>query len=165
MTPSNNDHKPRVTRKSTYCPETARQMCEQLSDGIPLRQICRQEGFPAWQTVYDWMWRDPDLAGAIARAREVGQDAIAEDIYRQIEAPPARIEDEQGRSRIDPGYVQWIRVQAEVKLKLLAKWNPKRYGDRVSLAGDAGSPVLVDTHFRVFEELLKSLKTRRQSEG
>jgi hypothetical protein len=151
-------------RKSLYSPTIAQKMCEQLSEGIPLREICRQEGFPAWRTVYDWMWRDAELAAAIAHAREIGQDAIAEEIYRMVEKEPERIEDERGRSRVDSGHVQWVKVQAEIKLKLLAKWNPKRYGDRVTHAGDDDNPVVVENHMNVFGELLKNLKMQRQSE-
>ena len=151
-------------RPSTYDPITARKMCEQLSDGIPLRQICRQEGFPAWRTVYDWMRKDADLSTAIACAREIGQDAIAEDIYQLIEQPPERIEDEKGYSRIDNGHVQWVKMQSEIKLKLLAKWNPKRYGDRVTHSGDDQNPVVIEQNVSVFGELLKALKMARQAE-
>jgi hypothetical protein len=151
-------------RPSTYDPNVARQICEQLSEGVPLRQICRQEGFPAWRTVYDWMRKDQALATAIAHAREIGQDAIAEEIYRLVEAEPARIYDEKGNSRIDAGHVAWVRVQADIKLKLLAKWNPKRYGDKVELSGDPDKPVAVDLYHTVFGKLLENLKMQRQQE-
>ena len=151
-------------RPSTYNPEIAKRMCEQLSDGIPLRQICRQEGFPAWQTVYLWMSKDAELHKAIAHAREVGQDAIAEEIYRLVEAEPARIYDEKGNSRVDAGHVAWVRVQADIKLKLLAKWNPKRYGDRVVHAGDGDNPVVVENNLGVFGEVLENIRLQRLSE-
>jgi len=150
--------------KSIYNPEIAKRMCEQLSDGIPLRQICRQEGFPAWQTVYEWMAKDPELHRAIAHAREIGQDAIAEEIYRLVETPPAMILDEKGRGRVDAGHVAWVRVQADIKLKLLAKWNPKRYGDKVEVSGDPDKPVAVDLYHTVFGKLLENMKMQRQQE-
>ena len=31
----------------------------------------------------------------------------------------------------------------ETDLKLLAKWNPKRYGDKIEIAGDAERPLVV----------------------
>jgi len=114
--------------------------------------------------VYDWMRKDADLSTAIACAREIGQDAIAEDIYQLIEQPPERIEDEKGYSRIDNGHVQWVKMQSEIKLKLLAKWNPKRYGDRVTHSGDDQNPVVVEQNVSVFGELLKALKMARQAE-
>lgn len=153
-------------RPSKYTPEIAERMCEMLSQGIPLREICRQEGFPEWRTVYDWMVRDAHLSAAIARAREVGQEAIAEGIYELVERPPERIVDDKGVSRVDAGYVQWTRVQADIKLKLLAKWNPKRYGDRVAVAGDAENPVQIQHDVKtVFDNLLKNMELRRQQEA
>lgn len=154
----------KLVRKSTsiYTPEIARRMCEQLSDGIPLRQICRQEGFPAWQTVYEWMAKDPELHRAIAHAREVGQDAIAEEIYRLVEAEPSRIFDEKGNSRVDAGHVAWIRVQADIKLKLLAKWNPKRYGDRVEVSGDAQNPLVIKEKVTIFDQIMENTLLARQ---
>ena len=146
---------------SKYTPELAAEICDRLSNGEPLRQICRSDPkFPVWQKIYEWMVRDPALAGAIARAREVGQDAIAEEVYALVERDPERIMSE-GGGRVDAGYVQWIRVQADIKLKLLAKWNPKRYGDRVALTGAAdGVPIKVD--HGIFDALLTNIELKRQ---
>jgi hypothetical protein len=157
---------PRKTgRPSKYTPEIATKIVEQLSEGIPLREICRQEGMPAWRTIYDWMYQD-DVAGAasvglsaaIARAREIGQDAIAEEIYREMMLEPEREE----RGRIDPGYVQLIKARADIKLKLLAKWNPKKYGDRVTMAGDAENPLAVKADISIFDAMLQNLEAKRQ---
>lgn len=156
-------------RPSKYTPEIARQMCEMLADGIPLREICRKEGFPEWRTVYDWMYRDDalgaqgaGLSAAIARAREVGQDAIAEQIWLDMNQEPERILSE-GGGRVDSGYVQWQKAKAEIGLKLLAKWNPKRYGDRVALAGDAENPLQVNVNTEVFDTILQNIEATRQT--
>ena len=163
--------KKKTGRPTKYTPEIAKEICQQLADGIPLRQICRQDGFPAWQTVYDWMYRDDalgeegvGLSRAIAHARELGQDAIAEDIFNEVSMEPERILSE-GGGRIDSGYVQLIKARAEIKLKLLAKWNPKRYGDRVALAGDAENPLKTQVDVTLFDTLLTTLETRRQSKN
>jgi hypothetical protein len=36
-----------------------------------------------------------------------------------------------------------LKLQIETRLKLLAKWHPTRYGDKVTLAGDAENPLTV----------------------
>lgn len=142
-------------RPSKYTKEIAEEIVQRLSEGEPLRQICRSDNMPEWRTIYDWMARDSELSAAIARARELGQDAIAEDILRELQDEPERILSE-GGGRIDSGYVQLLRTRADIKLKLLAKWNPKRYGDRVALAGDAEAPVVVQT--QTAEEVREMLK-------
>ena len=166
--------KKKIGRPSKYTPEIAKQMCEMLAEGIPLREICRQEGFPEWRTVYDWMYRDDalgsagvGLSAAIARAREVGQDAMAERAYLEMYQEPERILTE-GGGKIDPGYVQLVKARAEITLKLLAKWNPKRYGDRVQLAGDADNPLKTETTIQageLFNSILKNMELKKQSEG
>ena len=145
-------------RPSKYTPELAAEIARRLSEGEPLRQICRDEHMPHWTNMYEWMAQDPELSVRIACAREVGQDAIAEEIYREISMDPEREE----RGRIDPGYVQLIKARAEIKLKLLAKWNPKRYGDRVTMAGDAENPLQVQADVSIFDAMLKNLESKRQ---
>ena len=163
--------KKKTGRPSKYTPEIAQKMCEMLAEGVPLREICRQEGFPEWRTVYDWMYRDDalgeagtGLSAAIAHAREVGQDAIAEQIWMDMNKEPERILSE-GGGRIDSGYVQWQKAKAEIGLKLLAKWNPKRYGDRVALAGDAESPLKVEADITIFDALIQNLEAKRQTKS
>lgn len=120
---------------------------------------------PAWQKIYEWMQKDPNLSGAIARAREVGQDAIAEDILRELNDEPERILSE-GGGRIDSGYVQLLRTRADIKLKLLAKWNPKRYGDRVELAGDKDNPLQINAQVEaktLFSSILENLELKKQA--
>jgi hypothetical protein len=104
------------------------------------------------------------LSIAIARAREIGQDAIAEQIWLDMIAEPERILSE-GGGRVDSGYVQWQKAKAEIGLKLLAKWNPKRYGDKVTMAGDAENPVKVEVESQaeqMMAALLQNIELKRQ---
>lgn len=123
---------PGMGRQSTYTPEIAAKICERLADGEPLRAICRDEGMPAWRTVYDWLTENTDFAARFARARELGHDAIAEDTIAMIDEPPGRTETEHG-DKVDPGHVQWQKNRVEQRLKLLAKWSPKKYGDKLEI--------------------------------
>jgi len=54
-------------------------------------------------------------------------------------------------------------MQIETRLKLLAKWNPRKYGDKTILAGDDQAPVVVEASFDIFGELLKNLALKRQA--
>lgn len=161
-------------RPCKYSPEIAREICNRLADGEPLRQICRDKHMPAWRTVYDWMYQDDTageesvgLSASIAKARELGQDAIAEEIYNFVSEKPEYMMTEAG-PKVDSGYVQWMRVQADIKLKLLAKWNPRRFGDKVSVAGDAENPVQVSHVHEVktmFDSILQNMELKRQEEA
>ena len=153
-------------RPSTYNAETAARMCEQLANGIPLREICRQDGMPPWQTVYSWMERDASLVQAIARAREIGYDALAEECLNIADdASNDYVETEHG-PRLNAEHVQRSKLRIETRLKLLAKWNPKKYGERVQVAGDAESPLKVEAEVhaeKLLKAILENAQLRRQA--
>lgn len=156
---------------STYDPEIARVICEQLSEGIPLRQICREnEGFPAWRTVYDWMGRDPELAASIARARDIGYDAIAEECLLIADTPQfgqKQVMSDEGATTTVEDMLGHRKLQIETRLKLLAKFHPTKYGDKLGVHGVAGQPPVSteDTGVTRLFELLRNaeLKTRAGS--
>lgn len=124
---------------SKRAPEIEDRLVEGISDGVPLQQLCREPGMPAWRTVYDWMEGDANFAARIARAREAGADAIASESLGIVDEEPQRGPD----GKIDPGWVAHQKLRAEHRLKLLAKWSPKKYGDRVENihTGADGGPV------------------------
>lgn len=118
-----------MARPSKRSPQVEDEICRRLSEGETLRAICRDEGMPSWQRIYEWVASDESFAGRIARARELGADAIAEHTLDILDEPPERTNTEHG-DKVDSGYVAWQKNRAEQRLKLLAKWFPKRYGDR-----------------------------------
>ncbi len=137
-------------RPSTFKPETAQEICDRLSKGEPLAQICRDPGMPHPSTFRVWcdqgkMLGDVTLAIAYARARDDGFDAIASEAMDIIDAAPERVVtvmgEERSESRIDGASVQWAKARAELRLKLLAKWDPKRYGERQLVGSDPDNPL------------------------
>lgn len=133
-------------RPSKFTPAILAEICERLSNGEPMAQICRDDGMPDATTVWRWGEADPDVSQAIARAREQGFDAIAVDALRIADDG---INDKQvdadGRVVVDHDVVQRSKLRVETRLKLLAKWDPKRYGDRqqVEHSGKIGLEDLV----------------------
>ncbi len=159
-------------RPSKYSPEVAQKICELLSEGVPLREICRMEGMPAWRTVYDWVYRDDSagedgvgLSAAIARAREAGYAAMAEECLTIANTPLyGEIVTDDGEKLIvrKEDMLGHRKLQIETRLKLLAKWDPKRYGDRVALTGaEDGAPIKIESR-QLFDAVLTNLETRRQ---
>lgn len=114
--------------------EVEQRIIEGLSDGVSLRKLCREDGMPAWRTVYDWLAADPAFAAAVGHARDLGHDALAEDIVDIADSTPA-ISDHVARAK----------MRIETRLKLLACWNPKKYGSRQTLehSGVDGKPIEV----------------------
>jgi hypothetical protein len=128
----------KMGRPSRYTSEMATAICERLAQGEPLSHICRDSTVPDRATVLRWVAdRVGDFHDRYTRAREIGFDAIADDALTIIDELPERTD----RGTVDAGSVQRAKNRAELRLKLLAKWSPKRYGDRQDASSDA-SPLL-----------------------
>lgn len=118
--------------------EAIQRVLEALASGVPLAVVCRSDGMPTAKTIREWADGDEELSFAIARAREEGFDVIA--------AECLDIADETGRDTIrteagERADVEWIsrsKLRIETRLKLLAKWDPKRYGELVKLGNSDG---------------------------
>lgn len=126
----------RPTKKSD---KLLKEITERLSQGEPLAQICRDEGMPAARTVREWQQNDEQVSAAIARAREEGFDAIAaecldiaDDGRNDWMNRAADAGDEQAL-QFNGEHVRRSKLRVDTRLKLLAKWDPKRYGDRLAV--------------------------------
>lgn len=111
--------------------DKAQEICEWISQGKTLRQWCRENDIH-YSTVYLWLEKDKEFAQRFAQARDVGGDVIAEEALAIIDTFPIEAVSDSG-SRLDAGHVAWLKNRAEMRLKLLAKWNPKKYGDKVGI--------------------------------
>lgn len=133
-----------MNSRSTYRPEIAAEICTRLAEGEPLRQICRDPHMPAWRTVYDWIEADNDFAARIARARQLGFDAIAEEALEIANTPVVgeETEDDGEKVKIKRGDMLGHRkLQVETRMKLLAKWCPQKYGEKTAVDLNVTGPL------------------------
>lgn len=133
---------------SKYTPELFAKICERLSVGEPLAQICRDDGMPSSNTFRDWCAADEALSIAYARARDEGFDAIAMDALHIADdnSQDTRY-GKDGQEMPDSEWISRSKLRVETRLKLLAKWDPKRYGDRVTqeLTGPNGGAIQTES--------------------
>lgn len=132
-----------VGRPSTFTEEIAQEICERMAEGEPLAVICRDDHMPDRSTVYDWQKGNEALSQRIACAREDGFDAIAMRARLTIRG---KTEEEGGESTSD---VQRDKAIVDTDLKLLAKWDPKRYGDKVAHVGGGADDPPIQTQAQV----------------
>jgi len=119
-------------RKSTFNDKDAAEIVDRLSKGEPLTVICRDDWLPCDDTVRNWADANEDFARDIARAREAGFDQIALDALAI--ADETHLDTKKGANGEGVCNSEWIsrsKLRVETRLKLLSKWDPKRYGDKI----------------------------------
>ena len=116
--------------ETRYTPELADEICRRMSEGEPLRQICRDRGMPPESTVRQWCRDD--------RARFAAQYQEARRL--QIECWSDEIVLIANRDDLDP---QDKRVRIDTLKWLMSKVLPKNWGDRLLVAGEAENPIRV----------------------
>lgn len=140
-------------RPTLYTPELLAEIVQRLSAGEPMAAICRDEGMPAARTVRDWINRHPEVSTAIAGAREDGEDWLAAECLLIADTPMRGVVEEFERKMVVPpgggepvetlvlvkrraeDMLAHRKLQIETRLKLLAKWNPRKWGEKVELGG------------------------------
>lgn len=137
-------------RPSKYTPELFEAICQRIETGETLTDICRPEEMPNRSTVHDWIAAH-DLSQRFTRARDKGFDAIAESCFAI--ADDARNDwmerfDDDGAGvgwKLNGDHVQRSKLRIETRLKLLAKWDPKRYGEKIQTehSGEVGVKSIV----------------------
>ena len=122
---------------------------------------------PAWRTVYEWVVAHPQFAARRERAREMGYDSLAEEALEISNTPhigqkkvfsSGAGEDEDSMTVTEDDMLGHRKLQIETRLKLLAVWDPKRYGNKVQVGGDADNPIKVEAQVEAENLLLAILK-------
>lgn len=127
-----------------YTQEMADRILEWIADGKTLREFCRQPDTPCFKTVYVWRKANPEFDELFELARDVGFDVIAEEALKIADTPlEGRIETQDGDKLIvrKEDMLGHRKLQIETRLKLLAKWSPRKYGEMMKVAGPDGGPI------------------------
>lgn len=142
-------------RPSKYTKKIADAICARLAKGEPLAQICRDEAMPAVRTVSDWKKANEAFAAEFARAREEGFDQIAaECLDIADDTTNDTVIGERGGAFANTEWISRSKLRIETRLKLLAKWDPKRYGDKVDInhGGQEGNPIKSESTVKLSAE-------------
>lgn len=134
-----------------------------ISEGITLAEICRRPGMPKVSTVYLWRDQDPAFAEGFGRARESGHDIIAAECLRIADTPLIGEEETERSSGVEVKRGDMLghrRLQIETRMKLLAKWDPRRYGDKVQIGGAEDLPPLKNMTDEQLEARIAALQAK-----
>lgn len=115
-----------------------------MRSGLSAFKACQAAGVNQ-STFNDWIGQDAELAADYARAREDLIERIASETLAIADQPVGSTDS----GATDSGAVQKQRLQVDTRKWLLSKLAPKKYGDRMTLAGDEGSPLKIEKIERV----------------
>ena len=117
-----------------YSEETVADLCAWIADGKSMRSWCRKKGNPNKITVQRWLndsrydaFRVAYLAAQVERAAPLAEETL--EIADQVE------------NCENSSIVQAARVRIDTRKWFASRMDPKRWGDRVNLAGVEGAPV------------------------
>jgi hypothetical protein len=132
------EQRKKMGRKSKYSEAIAQEICDRIAEGETLSSICKDKHMPDTSTVWRWRKENNEFSQCFARAREIGFDAIADEALRIADTPEIGevVEyDEAGKvvKRRTEDMLQHRKLQCWMRLQLLSKWDPKRYGDRTAV--------------------------------
>lgn len=123
-------------RPSSKTEAVVSEIIERLSNGEPLARICADAHMPHFSTVWRWEEDDAEFRNLSLRAREHGTHYMADDCIR--------IADDEDLEPADK------KVRIDTRLRLIGKWNAKRYGDKSLVGSDPENPLPngVAIHFK-----------------
>lgn len=127
----------KIGRPSIFTEALADEICERLSDGQSLREICRSDDMPAKSTVCKWLALNPAFADQYARAREIQAEALVEEsleIADDASNDWMERQSDDGKSvgwELNGEHVQRSRLRVDTRKWFASKLAPKKYGDRV----------------------------------
>ena len=117
-----------------------------LADGKTPEAILgkgRPKHLPCVDTLYKRLSQDEEFAERYARALEIRTERDVGLIRDIALAPAVNAVSADGSSHVDSGDVQLRRTQIDALKWIAAKRLPKKYGDKLELAGDKASPVSI----------------------
>ena len=102
--------------------EMFNKIIESICNGVPVRQILKNDGMPTFCTLLDWMQKDEELAKQYARAKQESADFDADNVNYIAELCL--------RDKVTPAAA---RVAIDAYKWSAGKKKPKKYGDMIKI--------------------------------
>ena len=134
-------------------------IADYVSTGMTLIDACKTLGVSD-RTVYDRIKANPKFCDMMERAREVGFDRMANECLEIADDDSEDIVQTRFGPKLNKEFVARSKLKIETRLKLLSKWHPKKYGEKLQIESKTATvsipasddPVAAQ---RAYEDLLK----------
>lgn len=133
-------------RPAKYNPSVASEVCRLMATGLSLKKVCERRGMPNMYTVFHWQFTRPDFGNSFARAQMDRAQVFGEEI---IEIADDGTNDWVEKVRRDGSvvllgdheHIQRSKLRVDARKWLMAKLDPKRWGEKIQISGDADNPL------------------------
>ena len=126
----------------TYTTAIADRICAEIADGKSMRSVCRAEDMPDKATVFKWLRDHPDFAAQYTAAKVESAEAHAEDILDIADDGSndwmATNDPDNPGWRANGEQAQRSRLRVDARKWIASKLKPKKYGEKLELAGSVG---------------------------
>lgn len=158
----------RVGRPSKYTNKLADKICQMIAQGQSVRSICAKKDMISMQTFFRWLRENDKFREQYARACEERLYMHTEEILEI--ADDARNDymeklDDSGNLlgyTLNGEHVQRSRLRIDTRKWLMAKQNPKVYGDKLDMTTN-GNDIGVSLSASQAEQLLRARADNRDS--
>ncbi len=129
----NGKRKTNAVRKPTlYTKPIVSKILNRLIEGESLIRICRDTNMPTMPTIYNWINRYPDFREQYRVAKMLQMDTLADRLL-DITDDESNLQ----RARLMSDNIKW----------LASKLKPKKYGNKLALAGNSAEPVKISVEY------------------
>lgn len=134
-------------RPSSFTEKAAKEICDRLSIGQSLREICLSKEMPGIVTVFRWIHSNEVFRKQYARAREAQADYLFDEIVQIADdgtndwmTRNAGSDDETEAANHE--HINRSRLRIDARKWVASKLAPKKYGEKLTMDGDGeGGPI------------------------
>lgn len=119
-------------RPSSYSPALADEICDRITEGESIYNICKSGHMPHYTTVWRWLDAHDDFASKCARARAL-----------QAEFMDHKIMEEAEKANKDNAYAVKVKIAAYQWRAM--KLSPRKYGERLEVEQNTTVRTVSDT--------------------
>lgn len=157
-------------RPSKYTTDLGLAFCARVAvSSKSLGKLCLEEGMPSYTTVMRWRMEEPEFDAMYARAKDDQTDHLAEECLDISNTPEIG-------EKITSSLKEGIKVtredmlghrnlKIETRQWLVSKLRPRKYGNKVAIAGDPDNPLLIGDADSMSDEALAKIAAARAAKA
>lgn len=155
-------------RPTIYTTELSETICLLVAEGCSVREISELPDMPGKTTVFRWLAMIPDFRDRYALAKEASAESMADEILAIADDGSNDYMERTGKDGatawvLNHEHIQRSKLRVDARKWLLAKLQPKKYGDRVAIDDAIPDDLPDDERASRIVAILNAARTRRDS--